>query len=186
MPLLEQQNALAKIYTDEEFRKDFLANPLIVGETCRLTPRESEEISLIMPAELMLFAESLFFKRLHEVRKMLPLTEKAMGKLEFEQYFRQFSKSFQPTTTKKHLEDSFEFCKFLEKQSFEFGWQCEIIKLEKAKLQFFGYGKSVVICWFGYDLRSLLEMANLQKNRLGIKRPSVWIRFMGRIWHRFF
>jgi hypothetical protein len=186
MPLLEQQNVLAKIYTDERFRKDFLANPFIVGETCGLTTAESEEISRIMPAELVFFAESLFFKRLHEVRKTLPFTEKAIGKTEFERYFREFSESFQPTATKKHLEDSFEFCKFLEQKTFEMNWQREIIKLEKAKLEFFGYGKSFVICWFQYDLRNLPDITKLRRHRFGIKKPSIWIRFMGRIWHRLF
>src|SRR6185369_7897216 len=104
MSLQEQQNLLAKLYTDAEFRRAFLSMPEKIGIENELNKIEIKEIAGIMPEELDFFADSLFWKRLREVEKFLPLTRKVLGE-DFINYFRRFSQNFNPQTVKKHIED---------------------------------------------------------------------------------
>ncbi len=186
MSLLEQQNVLAKIYTDETFRSEFLSEPEQIGLQNGLTKEESVEISRIMPAELKFFADSLFYKRLNEVAKLLPLTQKSIGKRQFETSFNQFSQSFKPKSVKKHLEDAFQFNKFLSKQTFKKDWILEIISLERAKLLFYGYGKLFVFRVFRYNLANLKEPEDVKRSYWKLLTFAVWIRFGSKTWHRLF
>jgi hypothetical protein len=186
MPLLEQQNVLAKIYTDETFRSEFLSKPEQIGLQNGLTKAESIEILRIMPAELEFFADSLFYKRLNEVIKILQVSQKSIGKREFERYFREFAEDFKPTKAKKHLEDSFEFCKFLLKQKLKSEWLREVVILEKARLQFYGYGQMFVFRAFRYDLTHLQEPKDVRRSYWKLLTFVIWIRFGKRTWHWIF
>jgi hypothetical protein len=186
MPLLEQQNVLAKIYTDETFRSEFLSEPEQIGLQNGLSKEESVEISRIMPAELKFFADSLFYKRLNEVIKILQISQKSIGKREFERFFREFANEFKPTKAKKHLEDSFEFCKFLLKQKLKSDWLREIIILEKARLQFYGYGQMFVFRAFRYNLARLQNPQDVRRSYWKSLTFAIWIRFGKKTWHRFF
>src|SRR5215213_1679726 len=109
MSLEQQQNLLAKLYTDAEFRRAFLSQPAKIG-----AENDFSEIAAIMPEELDFFADSLFWKRLREAEKFLPLTRKILGE-DFTDNFREFSQQFNPQTVKKHFEDALGFARFLRK-----------------------------------------------------------------------
>ena len=49
MSLQKQQNLLAKLYTDAEFRRAFLSEPEKIGAENDLSEREIAEIAGIMP-----------------------------------------------------------------------------------------------------------------------------------------
>ncbi len=87
MSLREQQNFLAKLYTDEQLRRAFLSEPSKIGEENYLNETEITEISEMLPEEISFFAESLVLKRLRQVEKFLPLTRKVCGD-EFQRLFR--------------------------------------------------------------------------------------------------
>lgn len=168
MSLLEQQNFLAKLYTDAQIRRDFLSEPKIIGRKYLLNDTEIQELIEIFPDEIEVFAESLFHKRLREVEKLLPMILEEMGD-EFEKNFENFTRNFIPKTIKKHLEDASEFCKFLSKQKDLSELTLEIVKFESAKLDFYGYGKKLVVKSFWFDVKS--------KQKLIRKRMRIWIRF---------
>jgi hypothetical protein len=138
MSLLEQQNLLARLYTDEVFRRDFLQEPLKIGTENGLNATEILELTEVMPDELNFFSESLFVKRLREVEKLLPLTHKVLAK-DFQTHFRQFTNNYNPQSVKKHLEDAIGFCKYLQTQQID---TKDAAKFEQAKLEVFGNGKS--------------------------------------------
>lgn len=156
MSLLEQQNFLARLYTDENLRKDFLAEPGKIGAENDLDENEIRELAGIVPAELNFFADSLFWKRLREAEKFLPLTKRAL-ETDFEKYFRLFANQFLPKTIKKHLEDAFRFCEYLQTAEIEFVWKKELARFEQARLVFNSGEKDFVCRTFDFDIRQIVK-----------------------------
>lgn len=180
MSLKEQQNLLARLYTDSDLREEFFIEPDKIGFDFSLTRQEIAEIVEIAPQALDFFAESLFWKRLREAEKFIPLTVKILNR-DFQPLFRRFSQTFNPQTVKKHHEDALEFCRFLQK-----GEVSEIARnialFEKTKLEFFGYGKRIAFCKLAFDIRPFLAEScteDLQKKR----KFAVWIKSGKRIRH---
>ncbi len=179
MSLLQQQNFLAKVFTDENLREKFLSEPLKIGKQNDLSETEIEQICSMLPEQIKVFADSLFYKRLREVEKILPLTRKFLGE-SFESHFRRFAAGFVPQTIKKHLEDAIEFCELLKKS--QSGWLKDVISFEQARVIFNGYGKNFVLKIFDYDIKKILEdtgketLNNLPKR----KTFAFWLKIGGR------
>jgi hypothetical protein len=186
MSLEEQQNLLAKLYTDAEFRRAFLSEPAKIGAENELSEREIEEIAEIMPEELNFFADSLVWKRLREAEKFLPLTRRVLGE-DFAKYFREFSQKFNPQTVKKHFEDALEFCRFLRNRNIS-DFAQNAAKFEQSKLEFFGLEKPLVVCRLDFDVRKF--NASEQNFSGGTparqKKIAVWLRIGKRVKHFFF
>lgn len=170
MSLLEQQNLLARLFTDESLRNEFLENPDKTARKFDLCTNDIEQLKDFLPSQLNFFADSLFFKRLQEVEKLLPLTQRALHK-DFKTYFREFAKTFQPKTVKKHLEDAVGFAEFLAGKPFEKEWIRVLAVYEQSQLNFYSCHKSLIIKLFSYDPKEFDQ----EKPR---KRPAlvVWLR----------
>lgn len=170
MSLQKQQDFLARLFTDESLRQSFLSEPRKIGLANGLNEKDIAALENILPEQLNFFGDSLFWKRLREVEKFLPETKKDLEE-NFTNLFREFSQIYNPHSTKKHLEDAVKFCDFLL-QKFELPEQKKlIVKFEKAKLKFFGYGKRFAFC-------------RLNKNLLSNKKSlSIWVRFNGKIYY---
>lgn len=181
MSLLQQQNFLARLYTDENIRNRFLSEPEKIGNENDLTEQESAELARIIPAELNFFADSLFWKRLRETEKFLPLTKKVL-KEKFVGLFREFSQIYNPKSVKKHLEDAIEFCRFLQGSAIEPAFIKDIAKYEQGKLEFFGLGKLFVCKKLDYDIREISDQTVVSdlKKKLTF---AVWLKIGGKIKH---
>lgn len=153
MSLHEQQNLLARLYTNAQFRREFLSEPAKIGFENGLDENEIAEIVEILPEEINFFAESLYWKRLREVEKMLPLTKEIL-KENFARLFREFSQNYNPQTVKKHLEDAIKFGEFLIKSDVSAIGK-NAAKFEKTKLEFFGYAKRFALCKLDFDFRTI-------------------------------
>jgi hypothetical protein len=173
MSLVEQQNFLARLYTDENLRRSFLSEPEKIGAANDLTANEIAELAAIIPDELNFFADSLFWKRLREVEKFLPLTKKAFG-ADFEKKFRVFANQFLPKTIKKHLEDAVEFVEFLQKG--EINWKKDLARFEQARLIFNSNTKNFVFEKFDFDVREILKSFSSESDFQRRKTFAVWIR----------
>ena len=172
MALLEQQNFMARIFTDENLRQSFWENPEKIGQEHGLSEIEVAQMKEIIPDDLNFFADSLFHKRFHEVEKLLPLTKKSLGN-EFLKIFREFSNQFQPVTVKKHLEDAIQFCKYLQSQKIEPMYAKDSAKFEQTKHEFFSEGKFLSFCLLRYNVYN-------SKKKLGF---AVWYRIGNRSHH---
>ncbi len=95
MSLHDAQNFLARIYTNENLRREFLSAPEKTGRENNLSEKEIAEFAAIFPAELSFFAESLVYKRLRAVEKLLPLTARALAG-DYEKHFREFAIQYTP------------------------------------------------------------------------------------------
>lgn len=178
MSLFEQQNFLARLYTDGQLRRDFTSEPLKIGNENNLTEIEIREISSIFHEEINFFAESLFRKRLGEAEKLLPLTKKVLNG-DFETLFREFSQNYQPHSLKKHLEDTTGFCRFLRKIDSVTPIAKDCAKFEAAKLRFFGCGERFAFCRLKIDVEEIFR-EDAKAQRFDSKKKTkyaVWIRF---------
>jgi hypothetical protein len=185
MSLREQQNFLARLYTDAEFRRAFLSEPEKAGAECDLTEMEIREISEIIPEELEFFADSLFWKRLRETEKFLPVTKKALGE-DFTKHFGEFSQIYNPQTVKKHFEDALIFCRFLQNREIS-KIAKNAAKFELAKLEFFGLEKRFVVCRLNFDIREFMDSDEnpILENLENKTKIAVWLRIGKRARHFF-
>lgn len=179
MSLAEVQNLLARLYTDNDLRREFLSAPEKTGRKFDLNEKEIADIVSVLPEELNFFADSLFFKRLREVEKLLPRTKRILSS-DFEQHFRAFSKTFLPASIKKHLEDAAQFADFLIKQKLEPVWLTDLIRYEQANLIFHGYGKSFLFRWFNFNIRAILRPDSQIQRKQSF---AVWLKIGGRTRH---
>ncbi len=153
MSLLETQNFLARIYTDENLRIEFLSAPEEIGRQNALSEPEIVEILEIFHDEINAFAESLIWKRLREVEKLLPLTRRRLN-TEFEKHFREFAPTFNSRSVKKHLEDALNFTNYLQTAKTVSDIVKNTVKYECAKLEFYALNKNIVIRIFDLDIQS--------------------------------
>ncbi|MBS1797757.1 MAG: hypothetical protein JSS81_28300 [Acidobacteria bacterium] len=185
MSLRHQQDLLARLYTDAEFRAKFLSDPQAGGREYELSAAETDEIATIVPEELEFFSETLFWKRLRETEKLLPLTKKALAD-EFSGYFRRFSGKFQPKTVKKHLEDAVAFCGYLRKSAGPDDLTKDLAGYERARLVFFGSGRRIIVRRLRFDLRRLPEIGRNPFSAENFPRRqtiAVWLRTGGKTRH---
>lgn len=179
MSLQAQQNFLARLYTDTDLRRAFLSEPQSVGAANDLNEFEIAELAAVLPEELNFFAESLFWKRLRETEKFLPLTKNVLG-ADFEKLFREFSQNFNPQAIKKHLEDAIEFCRFLQEKDGS-NQAKDAAKFEMAGLTFNSNAKNFMFAKFDFDMREVLENFPLKKQLAEInfrkrKTFAIWLR----------
>jgi|SRR5215213_542430 len=187
MSLQDVQNLLARIFTDEDLRLRFLAEPEKTGAENNLSDAEIIQIKQLLPEQINFFADSLFYKRLREVEKFLPLTRKVLNK-DFEKYFREFANQFQPQTIKKHLADAIEFAEFLQPKKIEPVWAKDLARFEQTRLSFNNSEKRFLLKRFDFDIREILK----EISRAGAKARSdfpkrktfaVWLRIGARAKH---
>jgi hypothetical protein len=172
MGLLEQQNFLAQIFTDEKMRRNFWQDPEKVGQENDLEANEIAQLKQIVSADLDFFADSLVHKRLHEVEKLLPLTRKAL-EANFSRLFSEFSQTFQPQSVKKHLEDAIEFCRFVRRNEDLSALARETAKFEETRHEFFSQKRTIAFCLLKSNLFS-------SRSKYGL---AVWFRIGRRVRH---
>lgn len=168
MSLQKQQDFLARLFTNEGLRQNFLSEPEKIGFVNGLSETETGDLKAVLPEELGFFADSLFWKRLREVEKLLPLTKRGLQE-DFTKFFREFSRAFNPQTVKKHFEDALEFSKFLQNQPLEILWAKDLAKFEFSRLIFNSDTKKFVFASFDHDIREIIHVfsndnAESQKN----------------------
>jgi hypothetical protein len=79
MALTRIQPTLARLFTDAPFRASFFADPIAVGGSLGLEPSEASALAELSADAVEQFAASIRRKRLDDVRKVLPLTARALG-----------------------------------------------------------------------------------------------------------
>ncbi|HLM00969.1 MAG TPA: hypothetical protein VK400_07920 [Pyrinomonadaceae bacterium] len=187
MSLQDVQNLLARIFTNEDLRLRFLREPQKIGAENNLIDAEIEQIRQLLPEQINFFADSLFSKRLHEVGKLLPLTQKILGK-DFEKKFREFANQFLPQTIKKHLEDALEFAEFLQSKEIEPVRAKDLAKFEQSRLMFYNSEKRFLLKRFDFDIREVLKEISSAGGKAQSDFPkrktfAVWLRIGKRTKH---
>lgn len=185
MGLRQQQNLLARLYTDAELRERFRDERCAVALEFGLSAAEGEDLAAIAEAEIDWFADSLFWKRLREIGKLLPATSRALG-AELEVHFRNFSVGFNPQSVKKHLEDALEFSSWLLRANGISSEAADVVRFESTRLRHNVRQRRFSVCRSSYDIRPLLagvssDDALALKAKTGI---AIWVTLRKRT--RFF
>lgn len=180
MSLLEQQNALARLLTDPDFRTEFLSDPHATGRGLGLQENEIEEMLAVARSDLDVLAKALTFKRLREVEKLLPVTKRTAGD-EFRRLFLEFAPTFNPKTVRKHYEDAVAFSRFIEARVGRRPAR-DAARFERTRICFFNENRAVAFCRNRYDLEKISGSADdmPRLRRIGI---AVWLRFGKRVFH---
>ncbi len=173
MSLLEQQNTLARLLTDPQFRERFLADPDLNGRSLGLSEAETDELVRVAERDLSMFAESLVGKRLKEVKKLLPLTGRIAGE-GFRRLFFEFARTFNPQAIRKHYEDAVHFCRFIEERHGH-GPLGDAARFERTRLTFFNEERRAAFCRSLYDL-STASGDDAELTSRGRTALAVWIR----------
>ena len=173
MSLLEQQNTLARLLTDPSFTERFLADPNLSGRSLGLSEAETHELVEIAKRDLTMFSESLVWKRLREVEKLLPLTGR-IARERFRTLFLEFAPTFNPQTIRKHYEDALQFCRFLEGHGGDdpIG---DAARFERTRLTFFDQEHIFAFCRSRYDLTPRSD-EDAELSRRGRTAVAVWLR----------
>lgn len=115
MSLMQQQQVLARLLTDPEFRAHFEQDGPATLASLGLELKDREALLALAQKQLQLFAESLLQKRLHMVQKLLPRSYELMGET-FRDLFRRYASQPIPDTSQKHLHDALQFVRFLRRE----------------------------------------------------------------------
>lgn len=171
MPLKEQQDLLAKLYTDPEIQEAYFADANAVLELYGIRDGEAEAFSALADIEVRFFAESLLAKRFREVQKLLPTSSKLLGP-KFREYFVTFASNFNPTSVKKHTEDAIAFAQVLISQREMTQVQQDTISFESARLRHFADERKISFVRLRHDPRGLADPSQEVQHQSGI---GVWI-----------
>lgn len=180
MSLSTVQQVLARIYTDSKLRDDFLTNPDVVGVSLGLNCQEISQLSKLSTQQVNLFANSLKHKRLGEIRKLLPLTNKALGK-DFQRLFFEYCETYLPTGSKKHLLDAITFIQFLLQRlttdNTQAVWVLDLLRYEKIRLKMFEGKRFFMSDRFNYHLELLINSLNAEPQAILNPQPTIGIWF---------
>lgn len=177
MGLKEQQDLLARLYTDSVIQRRFTRETETVSVEFGLTAHEAYDISAIASEEMKFFSDSLFWKRFREVQKLLPLTTRTIGPA-LQNRFREFSTGSKPISVKKHLEDTLGFAEQLLRDQALSPVVKDVVKFERTRLKQNAGDRRISVCRLGYDIRPMLTQTsvddvNILRKRAGI---AVWLR----------
>ncbi|OUL18120.1 hypothetical protein BV378_37340 [Nostoc sp. RF31YmG] len=175
MGLAQTQQVLAQIYTNSEFRQRFFANPQTVGAELGLSEAEIQQLSAISAQQVNIFANSLKWKRLGEVRELLPRTARVLGK-NFNDLFWRYAETHLPQGIKKHREDAIAFSSFIQQEEIEPDWVSDLVRYEKTWLLAYESHRCLRVCWFRYPVDKLGSGENIPRQLT----LAIWWRFSPR------
>lgn len=171
MGLAQSQFVLAQLYTNTELRERFFANPQVIGTELGLSCDEAQQLSQLSQNQVNLFANSLKWKRLAEVRELLPRTAQALGK-NFTALFWRYAETYLPQGIKKHRDDAIAFANFIQKVAREEGIDppfLDLVRYEKAWLLAHEPTNYLTLCWLRYAV-------DIEKEVLVRRAIALWFR----------
>ncbi len=191
MGLAQTQDFLAQLYTDSGLRTRFFADPHGVGMAVGLAADLAAQLAELSSDEVTFFAHSLQRKRLNEVRKLLPLTDRALG-MRFVKLFLQYAESHIPKGIKKHGEDALAFAAYVERvaraQRVGPAWVVDLIRYESAWVNVHCRPRRWQVRWYRHPVDKLVRgLMDDRGTTVCLRRPTIglWLRFSRRskLWH---
>jgi hypothetical protein len=182
MGLAQVQQLLACIYTDPGVRDRFFSNPRVVGEAFGLTSEEARQLGRMSEPRARSYADSLRRKRFNGVRKLLPLTGRALGR-RFAELFERHAEAFTPRGHGKPRQDALAFAAFLERAAsagqIPSSLVAALARYEAANLQAADPARRLTLCWLPAPVDRLVRQAERgAEARAEPPRPAValWFR----------
>jgi uncharacterized protein len=176
--LQNMQTLLARLFTDEFFRRAFFAAPEQTAITAGLTDTQASDFATLDQREVEDFARSLLGKRALDARKALPLTAKALGR-DFDRLLVETIDG--PVAPQRHRADAAALAKRLE-QATNPAWIGDLARYEATFIAAARPGAFLALRRFSYPvddiarrLRTGASLDNVKSNG----RVAVWLRAPG-------
>jgi hypothetical protein len=186
MALAEVQGALARLYVDPALRERFFADPPAVGAELALGAEEVRMLAGISRRQVEQFAEALRRKRRDQVRRVIPITARALGE-RYGRLFERYAGESAPRGSKADLDDAAGFVVALGRWADDGRppWAVDIARYELAWRQAARAGCRPVLRAFRYPVARLIR--GRATNAAIVPRPTlaIWWRptSRGRIRH---
>ncbi len=182
MPLKEQQDFLARLYTNKLLRKRFFTDPQGVGVEAGLTTGDIKALCTMEPSTIEDFAQSLVHKRMGQIPKYLPITCKLLEK-KFHPIFHSFTEQYTPHGSKKHREDAIAFATYLRelqpsREDLPL-WLIEVAAYEANRQEIQHPDFRWMIRRYRYPVHRMIRA--IQENKEVVPKPRamlfLWIRY---------
>jgi hypothetical protein len=189
MQIDNMQAILSRLYTNSIFRKEFIADKKNFYQKHTFSSEMISFFEALSIPQLTFFAEGLLKKRMHEVRSLLPLSVKLIGKA-FTEFFFKFCDQYAPTGIHKHQEDAIHFVEYFLAQLNNAGIDQlthSVMLYEREQLRRFVNPKTYRLSFYKYDLVKnygmLLKQEELPSLR---KRLTIVVWKQGRVFIKMF
>lgn len=177
MGLIELQNAMARLFTDERYQQQLVNDPLSTGAESGLTAEEIESLMTLAKEAIPAFSHSLLRKRFGEVRRLLPASSAILGAKNWP-LFRDFAANHPTTGCHRHRQDAIEFADSLLRHDND-ALQRDILRFEREDLDIWNSGYSFRWLYFRHDLISAISRIRSGETDIQyVGRPTlaIWIR----------
>jgi hypothetical protein len=156
MGLAEVQRVLARLSIDPVLRDQFFNDPAAVGVELGLDVEEARRLARIPRRQIEQFAESLRRKRRDQVRRVVPIAARALGR-EYAAFFERYANESPPRGSKADLDDAAGFvaaiCRWADQV--EPKWAVDLAQYELAWRQAARAGRVPIVRKFRFAVASL-------------------------------
>lgn len=177
MGLIDLQNAMARLFTDELFQQQLVNDPQLIGVESGLTAEEIDSLMTLAKEAIPAFSNSLLRKRFGEVRRLLPASSTILGAKNWP-LFRDFAANHPTTGCHRHRQDAIEFADSLLELPNDLLLR-DILRFEREDLDVWNSGYSFRCRYFRHDLVSAISRIRAGENNIhytGRPTLAVWIR----------
>ena len=179
MALAQTQALLARLFTDDDLRREFFEAPVAVATRFGLSMHDTQRLAGIDSCEIEAFAQSLIGKRALYARRALPLTARALGD-RFDALFRQAIGGAAREATNRS--DAVALIAFLDtrvaKCELEPRWVVDLARFELAFIDAGRSGATLFFRAFDFDVASVAQALAKGEEISAVRRKTfgVWVR----------
>lgn len=178
MALAQTQALLARLFTDDDLRREFFEAPIAVASRYGLSMHDTQRLAMIDSREIEVFAQSLIGKRALYARRALPLTARALGD-RFDALFRQ---AIGGAARDANRSDAAALTAFLDRRvaSYELDppWIAELARFELAFIDAGRSGATLFFRAFDFNVASVAQALARAEEISAVRRKTfgVWAR----------
>ena len=178
MALAQTQALLARLFTDDDLRREFFEAPIAVASRYGLSMHDTQRLAMINSREIEAFAQSLIDKRALYARRALPLTARALGD-RFDALFRQ---AIGGAARDANRPDAAALTAFLDRRvaSYELEppWIAELARFELAFIDAGRSGATLFFRAFDFNVASVAQALARGDEISAVRRKTfgVWAR----------
>lgn len=160
-PELAQQ-LLNRLYTDEHFLSEFLADRQQFYSTYGFTQETISFLDVLSSKQLSFYAHSLKAKRYQLVKQQIPAISKIM-KGTLDQHWRSYAGTYVPEGIHKHHDDALHFLGFIEQQNLD-DFIRALIKFERLLIVHFLESSKTTLSFHTYDFTAEYQQILKKEN----------------------
>jgi hypothetical protein len=190
MALAETQALLARLFTDDDLRREFFEAPIAVSARFGLSADDAQRLAALDRRETEAFAQSLIGKRMLYARKALPLTARALA----DRFDALLCEAIRGRASDGTLRaDSAALVALLERRIAQRDlapvWILDLARFELAFIEAGGSGPALIFRRFDFAIAAIAASLGKDEDVNAMRRRTigVWVRLpRGRLRWRLF